>query len=44
LAKINKWIVATNDRTLRKKLRAHQIPVVFLRQKAYLAIDGDIPN
>ena len=38
-----KWIVATNDRKLRKKLRTHQIPVIYLRKKAFLAIDGEIP-
>ncbi|HUY00844.1 MAG TPA: hypothetical protein VMV49_14880 [Candidatus Deferrimicrobium sp.] len=40
----NRWIVATNDRNLRKKLRAHQIPVIILRKKSYLFIDGEIPS
>ena len=38
------WIVATNDRKLRKKLRDHQIPVITLRKKAFLVIEGDIPS
>lgn len=32
--------VATNDGELRKKLREAGIPVIFLRQKAYLQIEG----
>ena len=44
LATQNKWVVATNDRELRKRLRAHQIPVITLRKKAKLSIDGDIPS
>ncbi len=45
LAKQQKnWIVATNDRELRKKLREHQIPVITLRKKAILSIDGIIPS
>ncbi len=43
LAVINRWIVATNDRKLRKKLRANQISVIYLRKKAILDIDGEIP-
>ena len=44
LATQNKWVVATNDRELRKRLRAHQIPVITLRKRAKLSIDGDIPS
>jgi hypothetical protein len=33
-------IVATNDRELRKKLREESIPVLFLRGKKKLEIDG----
>ncbi len=40
----NNSVVATNDQKLRKKLRAHKIPCIFLRKKAYLAIEGDIPS
>lgn len=42
-ATTNNWIVATNDRELRKKLRSQHIPVIYLRKKAVLAIDGEIP-
>ena len=35
-------VVATNDRELRKKLRAQKTPIIFLRKKAYLAIEGEI--
>jgi rRNA-processing protein FCF1 len=34
--------VATNDRELRKKLRNAGVPVVFLRQKSTLAVDGSV--
>jgi hypothetical protein len=32
--------VATNDRMLRKKLRRKGIPVIFLREKAKLTLEG----
>lgn len=32
--------VATNDRELRKRLRARSIPVIFLREKTRLEMDG----
>jgi rRNA-processing protein FCF1 len=32
--------VATNDRALRKKLRSKNVPVIYLRQKSRLALDG----
>lgn len=32
--------VATNDRALRKKLRVGGIPVIFLRGKTRLALEG----
>jgi len=32
--------VATNDRTLRERLRNKGIPVIFLREKARLALEG----
>lgn len=38
-----KWIVATNDAALRKKLRSHQVPTITLRNKAHLTLEGDIP-
>ncbi|HVP40663.1 MAG TPA: hypothetical protein VMS95_01750 [Candidatus Krumholzibacteriaceae bacterium] len=37
-----KCAVATNDRELRKKLRNAGVPVVFLRQKSTLALDGSV--
>ena len=44
LAIKNRWIVATNDAALRKKLRTQQIPTLTLRNKAYLTLEGDIPH
>lgn len=35
-------VVVTNDRLLRARLRAKDIPVLFLRSKAYLALEGFI--
>lgn len=32
--------VATNDRVLRKRLRRENVPVVFLRQRAHLQVEG----
>lgn len=37
-----KCAVATNDRELRKKLRNAGVPVVFLRQKSTLVVDGSV--
>lgn len=39
-----KWScpLATNDAELRRRLRAEGIPVIYLRQRAYLDIDGFI--
>ena len=34
--------VATNDRELRKRLRKFGVPVIFLRQKHRLALDGTV--
>lgn len=34
--------VATNDRELRKRLRSIGIPVIFLRQKHRLSLDGAV--
>ena len=34
--------VFTNDRELRKKLRNISVPVIYVRQKAHLEIDGRI--
>ncbi len=37
-----KWAVATNDRILRRKLRNLNLPVIYLRQKTRLAVEGAI--
>ena len=34
--------VATNDAELRRRLRAEGVPVVYLRQRAYLEVEGAI--
>lgn len=33
-------VLCTNDRELRKKARRFKIPVIYLRQRKYLALDG----
>lgn len=33
-------VLCTNDRELRKKARVKKIPVIYLRQRKYLAQDG----
>ena len=38
----SKTPVATNDRELRKRLRKNGVPVIFLRQKSYLDIEGSV--
>ncbi|MBS7641038.1 MAG: hypothetical protein QXN24_04250 [Candidatus Bathyarchaeia archaeon] len=40
IAKENNYVVATNDRLLRRKLRKAGITTIFLRQRAYLDIEG----
>jgi rRNA-processing protein FCF1 len=40
IATIWKSLVATNDRELRKKLRARNIPVIYLRSKNRLELEG----
>ncbi len=40
LARKHNSVVATNDSELRKKLREEGVPTIFLRQKAYLQIEG----
>jgi rRNA-processing protein FCF1 len=44
LRKAKDWVcpVATNDADLRRKLRESNIPVVFLRQKTHLEVDGNL--
>ncbi len=35
-------IIATNDKVLKEKIRKKGAPVIYLRQRKYLAIDGYI--
>ena len=37
-------LVATNDGALRRRLRERGIPVIYLRQKSLLKIDGWVPD
>lgn len=41
-AKEWKSIVFTNDRELKRRLRNISVPVIYVRQKSFLAIDGMI--
>jgi rRNA-processing protein FCF1 len=43
LAKKLDAIVATTDLELKHKLRAEGVPVIYLRQRSYLEIEGKIP-
>jgi rRNA-processing protein FCF1 len=36
------YVVATNDRNLRRKLKSEGIPAIYVRQKSHLQIDGDV--
>jgi rRNA-processing protein FCF1 len=40
LASKKKCLVATNDASLRRKLRKKNVSVIFLRQMKYLQVDG----
>ena len=40
LAREKKCLVATNDVSLRRRLRRENISVIFLRQMKYLQVDG----
>ena len=42
IAKEWKAIVFTNDRELKQRLRNISVPVIYVRQKSFLAIDGMI--
>ncbi|MHA2060700.1 MAG: hypothetical protein ACW963_00195 [Candidatus Sifarchaeia archaeon] len=42
IAKKTKFVVATNDAKLKKKLKDANNSVIYLRQKSYLAVDGFI--
>ncbi|MFX1453635.1 MAG: PIN domain-containing protein [Promethearchaeota archaeon] len=40
IAKEKNWYVATNDKTLKKKLKNQGVPIIYLRQKKYLILEG----
>ncbi len=40
IAKEKNRIVATNDKVLKKKLKSHGVPIIYLRQKKYLILEG----
>ncbi|MEW6222875.1 MAG: PIN domain-containing protein [Candidatus Hadarchaeota archaeon] len=42
LASRGNAVVATTDMALRKRLRAKGVPVIYLRQKSHLALDGEV--
>ncbi|MHA1835450.1 MAG: hypothetical protein ACTSYQ_00735 [Candidatus Odinarchaeia archaeon] len=42
-ASSKRLVVATNDMELKKKLKKHSIPVIFLRQKSRLEVETRIP-
>ena len=42
LAIDSNYAVATNDSVLRKRLRKNNVPVIYLRQKSFLEVDGVI--
>ncbi len=42
IAKEWRYPVATNDRTLRRRLRGEDVPTIFLRQRSHLEIEGYI--
>lgn len=42
LAKGGNTAVGTNDVRLRKELRARGVPVIYLRQKSHLAVNGRV--
>jgi hypothetical protein len=44
LASSGGYLIATTDTELRKRLRSKGLPVIFLRQSRFLAIDGIIKN
>lgn len=42
LAKEGNTVVGTNDARLRRELRASGVPVIYIRQKSHLAINGGV--
>jgi len=43
-SKDNEVVVATNDKDLRRKLRDSGVTVIYIRNRRYYAIDGNIQN
>lgn len=41
-AENNPCIVATNDKNLKKRLRSKNVPIIFLRKKKYLKLEGTL--
>ncbi|RLE50577.1 MAG: hypothetical protein DRJ31_00690 [Candidatus Methanomethylicota archaeon] len=41
-AKQEKWLVVTNDRSLRRQLRQQGVPVIFIKDRI-LRIEGEVP-
>ncbi|WEU39714.1 MAG: hypothetical protein OdinLCB4_004315 [Candidatus Odinarchaeum yellowstonii] len=39
----NKCVVATNDTTLRARLREKGVPTIYLKHKSHLALEGNLP-
>ena len=44
VAKKHNWLVFTNDKKLRRRLRNISVPVIYVRQKSHLEIDGRIQS
>jgi hypothetical protein len=44
VARKHNCLVFTNDRALRKRLRNISVPVIYVRQKSHLEIDGRIQS
>ena len=42
MAKETGYLVATNDGKLRSRLRKERIPIIYLRQKAFLEMEGSV--
>lgn len=40
LATDKRGVVGTTDAALRRELRRHGVPVIYLRQRSHLAVDG----
>ncbi len=42
LARSTGGVLATNDRALRVRARHHGVPVLYMRSRKHLALDGDV--